>query len=258
MKTALRFTILLDLIFCVTAGALASGEGAATLYNQGNALYAKGDYAGALKSYKHALDQKVADPNLEQNIGSAYLKLGDIGQAVFHFERGLMLNPRNQDLRYNLEFAKSLRKDEVPDKSAPLLARLYRNILGAVTTGEAVMVTVVFYFALCLGLLLVIFIQGRLRPVLIVISAVLIFLIIISLPVSFGKVYQDHFKARGVVVAAETTARSGPGTEMPDAFVVHGGMPCEIHENRAGWARISIPSGLTGWVAARDVEALTF
>lgn len=235
----------------------ASGEGAATLFNQGNDYYTKGDYDGALRSYKHALEQKVADPKLEQNIGSAYLKKGDIGQAIYHFERGLRLAPRDGDLRHDLKHAQSLRKDEVPENRV-LVSRLFSGIVGWFTTGEWIAILASLFVVLNICLLVMMISQGRAHPVFIWLTIGFAVLVALAVPFSFSSLYSSHIEQQAVVVASKSQARSGPAKDLTEAFVMHAGMPCIVEERRAGWALIKIPTGLSGWVPLQDIRVIKF
>lgn len=246
------------LIVLVCAGACgASGEGAATLYNQGNAFYAKGDYESAVKNYRHALDQRVADPRLEQNIGSAYLKAGDVGRAILHFERGLLLAPRDADLRYNLKHAQTLRLDEIPE-NALFVTRMFAWLLRSFTPGELVGAASAVFVVMCLALLLINVIQGRARPVVAWCAAGLALLFMLVAPLGVARLIGDARIVRAIVVAPEVAAHAGPGEKESEVFMVHAGMPCELSERRAGWVKATIATGLTGWMPRQSAMAIRF
>ncbi len=257
MKRALYILTLLFLLVITGQNALASGKGAATLYNQGNALYEKGDFDGALKSYSHALLQRVADPRLEQNIGSAYLKLGNIGMAIYHFERGLVLGPRDKDLKHNLKYAKLLRKDEIPEKDF-FFYKWFTGVVNYFTSGEFLGVICFLFVTLSISLLLIIFIQGRLRPAIIWTGVCFALLLMVIAPFGATRFYKDHFIKTGVLVGETIIARSGPSDEQPEIFTAHGGMPCRVLESRGGWSRIAIKTGLMGWVLSKEAKVIEF
>lgn len=248
-------TILYAASWCVVAHA--SGEGAATLYNQGNALYAKGDFKGALRSYLHAQEQRVADPWLEQNIGSAYMKTGQLGWAIYHFERGFLLSPRDSDLKFNLDFAKSLRKDEIPD-SGGFVGRIFSNAAANFTAEELIFTSTILFVIFFLILIIQRLVQGRARPVFYWVAAGFLILFLLISPFSAIRLYQEHITERGVVVGKEVKVLTAPGKGQAEAFVVHAGMPVKVLEKRGTWKRISIPSGLVGWVAENDAPTIGF
>jgi tetratricopeptide (TPR) repeat protein len=253
-----RIGLILLILLAIAAPGWSSGEGAATLYNQGNALYAKGDFAGAVRSYEHALLQRVADPRLEQNLGSAYIKVGDVGNAIFYFERGLLLDPRNDDLQHDLDFAKALRKDEVPEHSGVFPFSLLTALLSHASTGEFVAFWTVLYLLLVGLVLALVYVQGRARPVLLTLAIVFGGLVLIATPFTSWKLYETHLVDRAIITADEVVARSGPGESNQEAFTVHGGMPCKVHDRRGGWASVTIATGLSGWVPDRAARSLSF
>ena len=251
-----RILLLIALMLALPSLVFASGEGAATLYNQGNALYAKGDYEGALKSYRHALEQHVADPRLEQNIGSAYLKLGDVGHAIFHFKRGLRMAPRDGDLRFDLAFAKDLREDEVPAEATYLVSSLFDSIMNMLTTGGWVLAATLFFVASMLALLIMLFVNGLPKMVLSIIAGGMAFLLLLTAPFVAARVYQEYIIDEGVIVAHQVTAHTAPQDSADEAFTVHGGMPCRIREVRGNWARVTLAIGIEGWLPASAVRSL--
>jgi tetratricopeptide (TPR) repeat protein len=257
MKRALAGLITICVLLALTGAAFGSGEGAATLYNQGNSFYTKGDFESALKNYRHALDQKVADPRLEQNIGSAYFKLGDVGRAIYHFERGLLLAPRDRDLRYDLDLAKQLRKDEMPEKPMGI-ASVFQTISGYFTVSEWIGILSVLFVMLGSGLFALLMVQGRAKPVLFWGCLGLVVLMLIPTPFAASSIYKSLFTQRGVILADSVNALSGPGKGQSEVFSAHGGTPCQILDRRMGYVRIFLPTGLNGWVPDASVGSIRF
>jgi tetratricopeptide (TPR) repeat protein len=97
----------------------------AGLYNQGNQLYARKDYAGAARAYAQALR---AGPNADAcyNLGNALLKSGRIGPAIVQYRRAWYLRPRDADIGRNLAFARGYRVDKSQVTAGPLARGLDR------------------------------------------------------------------------------------------------------------------------------------
>lgn len=77
-------------------------------YNAANALYRQGAYAEALEQMEEALryaaDETVAE-NSFFNLGNATFNLQSWEEAVDAYTEALLLNPDDQDAKYNLELA---------------------------------------------------------------------------------------------------------------------------------------------------------
>lgn len=92
-------------------------------YNMGNALYRQKKYDEATQHYTHALQQpdlsKRSRSQILHNRGNSYLKAGlekenraegmeQFKSAVNDYQEALKLNPKNDNTRYNLSYAKKM------------------------------------------------------------------------------------------------------------------------------------------------------
>ena len=92
-------------------------------YNLGNTLYRQKKYDEAATHFGHALQQPDLDAKKRSQIlhnrGNSYLKAGlekenrsegmqQFQQAVNDYQEALKLNPKNDDTRYNLSYAKKM------------------------------------------------------------------------------------------------------------------------------------------------------
>ena len=122
----------------------------AGLYNQGNHLYARKDYAGAARAYQQALK---AGPNADvcYNLGNALFKSGGIGPAIVQYRRAYYLHPRDADIGRNLSFARSYRVDKVLTVPGPI-ARVLDEIFHLLSRREAALLAAVSFLLAALSL----------------------------------------------------------------------------------------------------------
>jgi len=85
-----------------------SPELAEPYFNAANALYRQGDYPAALEQMQMAL-QYVDQENLAEssyyNLGNTLFNSQELDTAVEAYKQALLLNPDDQDAKYNLELA---------------------------------------------------------------------------------------------------------------------------------------------------------
>ncbi|MCX7940908.1 MAG: tetratricopeptide repeat protein [Endomicrobia bacterium] len=77
-------------------------------YNKGNTFYKQQSYEQAIREYQKSLGltkDKELKSKLLFNMGNAYLKLGDINKAKEAYISALKLNPKDEDIKYNLQYA---------------------------------------------------------------------------------------------------------------------------------------------------------
>ena len=68
-----------------TAAPLAAQE---AFFDEGNRRYQEGNYAGAVELYQRILESGVESGELHYNLGNAWFRLGELGPAILHYERG--------------------------------------------------------------------------------------------------------------------------------------------------------------------------
>ena len=73
----------------------------------GDSAYANGDYQAAIDVYQAILADNSVSPEIFYNLGNAYYKTSEIGKAILNYERALLLDPSDSDIRFNLELAQS-------------------------------------------------------------------------------------------------------------------------------------------------------
>lgn len=88
-------------------------------FNMGDALYQSGQYdkaraatTNSLKSAKTKEDQAAA----YHNIGNSFLKQRQWQQAAEAFKKSLLLQPKDQDAKYNLAYAQEMLKQQQQDQ----------------------------------------------------------------------------------------------------------------------------------------------
>ena len=71
-----------------------------------NKFYESKDYDSAIRLYESVLKQGTESAALRFNLGNAYFKKGDLGRSVLNYLRAKRLDPTDEDIRHNLEFAR--------------------------------------------------------------------------------------------------------------------------------------------------------
>jgi len=237
---------------------LAAADLAAEHYNRGNQLYAQGQYAEALEAYQAAYDAGGDDADLYLNLGNAAMQARRIGLAVWAYEKGLRLAPRDRDLRANLAFAEKNTLDELPEIDHAFLWRAggWWVRLFSLTEGLIVAVTA---WALAWAMVLLWQPLRRRRVWLALVAGICLAVFLISVPVAAWRLYDQTVRRRAGVVADEAVVRQAPADDAPEAFVVHAGLRLEIVEIRDTFARVRVPTGVDrgdGWMHAAAFRRL--
>ena len=83
---------------------------------QADSAYALGHFQQAIADYDSLIKvQPTAE--LYYNLGNAHFRTDNITQAILAYERALQLKPGDNDIRFNLEFARSKTIDKITPES---------------------------------------------------------------------------------------------------------------------------------------------
>lgn len=252
--------IFLTTIFVIFAFSLciAQNENKSALYNRANEMYTKGRFEEAIQLYEKILADGFTNYKVEYNLANAYLKTNPpiLAKAILHYERALKLAPRDPEIRYNLEYARSLIRGKLPEPNKSWLQKQWGDFISCVAPPETVMVLSALYFLAFLCLIFyLIFDAHKIKKTFKVIAIVSAVLFALVIPITYSSL-KNASQERGVVLEDELPARSGPGEENKELFKVYEGMSVKKVDIRNGWVEVKLPNGLTGWLPAEKVEKI--
>ena len=75
------------------------------LFQKANQAYQNQNFQQAIELYQNILGQGYQATEIYYNLGNAFFRLNNLGQAILNYEKALKLNPNDPDIRYNLELA---------------------------------------------------------------------------------------------------------------------------------------------------------
>jgi tetratricopeptide (TPR) repeat protein len=220
----------------------------AGLYNQGNQLYARKDYAGAARAYQQVLR---VGPNADAcyNLGNALFKSGRIGPAIVQYRRAHDLRPRDTDIGRNLSFARSYRVDKVLTDPGPM-ARVLDGTFHLLSRRESALLAAVSFLLAALSLSAWIVRRGTWF-----LSGAAGFAVLALFGLVTQWVWAGEVSAQpAVIVVPEIKALSGPGEEFKQILLLHDGTEVRIRERRGAYLLAQLPGGSGGWIRAEAVE----
>jgi hypothetical protein len=223
-----------------------------TLFADANAAFLGGDPSRAAAAYEALIAEGVASPELETNLGVAYLRLGKRGLAALHFERALFLDSGDDDARADLAELRRGNVDrlegEAEDGPGETLSRALVPLPGGASAAALVTLWTLAWVALALRL-------GRPRRGLGVAAGALFGLAAVAAVVTFAAAKGRALAfQRAVIVAAAVPAREGPADRSTSHFEVHEGTTVRVEDEEPAWRRVRLANGLTGWVPRGTVE----
>jgi tetratricopeptide (TPR) repeat protein len=243
--------LLLALLILCSARITEASETARTFLD-GIMVYKEDRFAEAAAAFSKIADDGIKNGKLFYNLGNAYLKNGDIGNAILWYERALKLLPHDPDLKFNYEYAQSLTKDEKGDKELPLVRILFfwKYLLSqAQIQWAATIFNLIFW-----SLMAVRFIrkQNRFRTL----GHLILTLGIIFTLTAVYNDYESAFFKEAVILPARVSIRSGLTDDATELFLLHAGAKVKIDKEKEEYIRISFSEGKIGWIKKSDAGVI--
>lgn len=211
-----------------------------------NALYQRGDFAGARQAYERLLAAERPSVGLLYNLGNACYQLGDMGWAIAYYEQARLAAPRDPDLRANLTAALAARRASGGTAVPGWLQVIANAILDRCTLGElAGLGVLVYLLAVVLAWQWLHKGQLRRRGRWVLNVAVAATLVLGGL--TAAKVHRDHNPNR-VVLVSDTQLLSGPAAEFSVVRRAYQGEMGVAQQRQGMWCEVELESGTRGWL----------
>ena len=227
-----------------------------SLYRIGNQAMLQEDFENAIERYEQILDQGYSHPNLYYNLGNAYYRLNQIGNAVWSYEKGLQLAPRDKDLQFNLSLANARVRDRIEMPQTMLLLEQYRALKKSTTLVDIILIASSLFM---LGAFIY-FLKKYYRWHSIWISRLIITFFILSLVVhlvALDKYFEISDTKEVIIIQTEVDIYSAPFERSETViFRIHEGVKVEIAQEQQGWLEIILIDGKKGWIQAGKVRYL--
>lgn len=216
----------------------------AQTFLDGIRYYESKEYAGAIEAFQKIVDDGVQNGKLYYNLANAYLKGGDIGPAVLWYERALKLMPNDPDLRFNLDYAKTLVTDKKESSSSPLMAVMFfwKDLFSMVAWQWIALGLNAFFWSA-----LAIWYGFKKRP-----FKAMSYCFLIGTGIALGTIFYHEFmvthRPHAIILPASVSVRSGFAPESTELFVLHAGTRVAVEKKTAGFYRIRFSTDKIGWI----------
>ena len=123
---------------------------------EGDSAYIKEDYTAAIQIYEALLKNGEA-AEVYYNLGNSYYKIGEIAKAVLNYERALLLQPGNSDIRANLEVARAKTIDKVEAIPEVFFVSWIKSLINSMSVDAWATLGIIFHFINCSSLFIHLF-----------------------------------------------------------------------------------------------------
>lgn len=240
---------------------------AQNLVDKANAEYNKDNYKQALELYLQATKEDGTSSDLYYNIGNTYYRLGDLGNAVLYFERALILNPRNDDARTNLEFVNSKIETRILDEKSFVL-QIIDSIVEWQSSNTWAIISAICFLLLICNIILYIFADTIfLRKIGFFGGGIVFIVTIFSLLCAFSMKSRVEAQDKAIIISPSVTLSTVPRQpkgKTEEAFTLTAGNKVTIVdsvENKNGdkielWLEVKADDKHRAWLKKEHLKSI--
>lgn len=228
-----------------------------SLFEKGNAYYAKAQYKDALTTYQKILDEDYQSAAVYFNMGNASYKSGDIPAALLYYEKAHKLSPADEDINFNIRLANLKTTDKIDELPEFFLAKWWKTFILSSSVNTLAVISIVLIL-LASAILIIYFFSASLviKKSSFYLSVVLFGLGILTIFIANrqSSYFEGHRQA--IVFSGAVNIKSGPNEKSETLFVIHDGTKVNILDNNDGWMKIKLANGNEGWIKQADIKKI--
>lgn len=216
-------------------------------FAKANEAYDQGQFQEAIDGYQNLVRSGHWSANLFYDLGNAWFRLENFGEAILNYQRALALDPRHPEAAANLRLV----RDEA--RALELKRSALERYLGADTAAQySIVAATAFWLALfaLTGLF-----YSRRRP------AAFIAFIALTIAVFAGAVYAlssletgSKGKTLAIVTGKNIEARLATADNASSVLALPPGSEIKVLSQRGDWIYAALPNDLRGWIPANGAQ----
>lgn len=223
--------------------------------------YQEENYVEAVKiletEIKEQKEKGLESANLYYNLGNAYFRDNEVAKAILNYERAILLDPGDRDIRQNLEFARTKIEDKILSVDTFFLQSWFDGIQNLQSSNAWAKLSIALFVIFMLSLSMFFFINK-------IISKKITFYVCIGTLVLliFANVFSYRQKSRvlnrntAIITAGSASITSSPDNNSKELFILHSGTKVKINKHDGSWMEIEIDNGNVGWINKNKLEVI--
>ncbi|MFA7494631.1 MAG: tetratricopeptide repeat protein, partial [Proteiniphilum sp.] len=213
--------------------------------------YRSQNYKESISLYQELIAQGMADDKvsaqLYYNLGNAYFRDNQLGKAILYYERALLFDPADGDIRHNLRFAQNRTVDRIDTAANLFLANWFRAIRNLFSSNQWAATGIILFllFLACVAVYLFIRLLWARKTAFY--TGIVLFLLMIGANIfAFSQKSERTRNDSAIVMVGAATVNASPDTGSNQLFELHEGTKVKIRNRDGNWLEIQIADGSIG------------
>jgi len=226
------------------------------LFHEANDFFINKKYKKSIELYEKIIAKGQKNSTVFYNLGNAYFRLGDIGQAIWSYKHANKFSPRDKDIIHNLKIAEAKKIDRINSPPLFILHDFYRKIKLSMTMPEFILAGGILFFIFSLLWIRQVFF-GKRNILSKGIFQMLLIVIMIVHAVIIDMAFERKKISNEAIIVGKSDAQSGPFKgDNKVLFQLNEGSVVEVLEEKNNWSEIILIDGKKGWVLSNTLRKM--
>ena len=228
-----------------------------SLFKQGNSAYNKAEYQKAISLYEQTLKMGQFSAEVYYNLGNAYYKLNNIAESIYYFEKAKQLDPNDEDIIINSNFAKNMTIDAIEKLPESQIVTFQKKIYGIFNFSYWSYLTVILFWIFSGFFLVYVFIKSAsLKQTFFFIAFGILIFFMISFLITYSIEEKEKNTNFAILFSNQKDIWSEPNQQAELLFSLHEGTKVEVLDILENWKKIRIANGSEGWIENASLRYL--
>lgn len=231
------------------------------LAGMASSAYRNQDFKRSIELYEEAvslgLKENKISSQLYYNLGNAYFRDNQLGKAILNYERALLLDPGDGDIRHNLRFANNRIVDRIATSGNLFLINWFNSVRNLFSSNVWATIAIVLFILFLLSIAVYLFVRILWARKTAFYSGIVLFIfMIIANTFSFSQKKERLRGDSGIVMVGAAAVNASPDLNSNQLFELHEGTKVKIRNSDGNWYEVEIANGSVGWTFEENIEII--
>ncbi|MGB0527741.1 MAG: tetratricopeptide repeat protein [Flavobacteriaceae bacterium] len=247
------------LLFSLTLGHFSNAQeqDPYAIFKQANEYYNQGQYEKAIEAYQRIESKDAVSAELYFNLGNSFYKTNKIAESIFYYEKALLLNPQDKEIRDNLGYAQNMRIDAIETIPLSFFQNLGNRIIFFLSIKQLSWLALLsVLFSLCAYILFRESIDSSRKRTSFSLAIVFLVIGLSSFGLSRIALSEEQKDRPAVLFGQEVLLRAEPNLGSEVFVTLHEGTKVDILEIFEDFSKIKLANGQTGWIEKDELKEI--
>ncbi|MDR2533210.1 MAG: tetratricopeptide repeat protein [Tannerellaceae bacterium] len=236
---------------------LATAQAQEEQLKEAQADYAQANYTKAIETYRTVLQTYGESSEVYYNLANAYYKNNEIAPAILYYERALLIDPGDADIRFNLQMARGRTVDRITPVGSFFLAQWLNSVQNMGAADSWAMLGIGSFLMFIASLFVYFFSRHTLwKKTGFYLGFTFLAIMIVANIFARNQKNELTRHNQAIVFSPTVTVKSSPNSSGTDLFILHEGAKVTIRNTISEWNEIELEDGNIGWMPAKDMELI--